>query len=357
MKADGQIVDRKETEFGIRTIAFDATNGFLLNGRHYEIQGTCNHQDHAGVGSAMPDALQDFRVERLKEMGCNAIRTSHNEPTPELLEACDRLGMLVMDENRRMDSNDFSLGELKNLVLRDRNHPSVFIWSLGNEEGSLQGKDVGAQIAAAMQDVVHKLDPTRLCTAAMNGGWGLGFSTVLDVQGFNYGTRNINAFRAKFPGKPAIGTETASTRVTRGIYTDDKTNGYVAAYGTNGIEQAWQWWPYYAAHPFTSGGFVWTGFDYRGEPTPYRWPCISSHFGLMDTCGFPKDIYYYYQSWWTDKPVLHIMPHWNWPDRIGQNIPVRVFSNCKEVELFLNGKSLGRQTMRANWFLDWDVEL
>jgi beta-galactosidase len=365
--AGGKIVDRQETEVGIRTIAFDATNGFLLNGKRYQIQGTCNHQDHAGVGSAMPDALQDFRVEKLKEMGCNAIRTSHNPPTPELLEACDRLGLLVMDENRRLDNSPWELGELKNFILRDRNHPSVFIWSLGNEEMYLQGtrtnpgispadaQAAGIRVITPMQNLAHELDPTRLCTVAMNGGWGYGFSTVNDVQGFNYRTRGIDDFHTKFPDKLTIGTETASTRVTRGIYADDKVNGYVAAYGTNGIERPWQWWSYYATNLFTSGGFVWTGFDYRGEPTPYKWPCINSHFGLMDMCGFPKDIYYYYQSWWTGKPVLHLMPHWNWPGKIGQNIPVRVFSNCKEVELFLNGKSLGRQTMQTNWFLDWNV--
>ena len=363
----GKVVDRKESAFGIRTIAFSAKDGFLLNGRRYEIQGTCNHQDHAGVGSAIPDDLQDYRVARLKEMGCNAIRTSHNPPTPELLDACDRLGLLVMDENRRMDTNGYELNELKNFILRDRNHPSVFIWSLGNEEMYLQGTkgtnaatpDVAhaaaVQVVTPMQNLAHELDPTRLCTVAMNGGWGYGISTVIDVQGFNYGTRRIDSFRAKFPDKLTIGTETASTRVTRGIYADDKARGYVAAYGTNGVERAQQWWPYYATHPFTSGGFVWTGFDYRGEPTPYKWPCISSHFGLMDTCGFPKDLYYYYQAWWTGNPVLHIMPHWNWPDKVGQNIDVRVFSNCRQVELFLNGQSLGRQTMQPNLFLDWYV--
>jgi beta-galactosidase len=357
-------VDEKETDFGIRTIAFDAVNGFLLNGKHYEIQGTCNHQDHAGVGTAIPDTLQDYRVALLKQMGCNAIRTSHNAPTPELLDACDRLGLLVMDENRRMDTNDYELNELKSQILRDRNHPSVFIWSLGNEEGQLQGNrgiNTNAAHAAAievvtpMQNLVHQLDPTRLCTVAMNGGWGYGISTVIDVQGFNYRTRNIDDFHKKFPAKLTIGTETASTRITRGIYADDKARGYVAAYGTNGVERAQQWWPYYATHPFTSGGFVWTGFDYRGEPTPYKWPCINSHFGLMDTCGFPKDLYYYYQAWWSDKTVLHIMPHWNWPDKVGTNIDVRVFSNCHQVELYLNGQSLGRQTMQPNWFLDWYV--
>ncbi len=359
IESRGKIMDHVETEFGLRTIAFDAANGFLLNGKPYVIKGTCDHQDHAGVGVALPDALQYFRVKKLKEMGSNAIRTTHNPPTPELLEACDRLGMLVLDENRRVDDTDLVMNELQGLVMRDRNHPSVFMWSLGNEEGNLQATNAGAQAAAVklitpMQALVHELDPTRQCTIAMNGNWGIGFSTVIDVQGFNYRTRNIDEFRAKFPAKPAIGTETASTRTTRGVYVDDKTNGYLAAYGENGVEKAWTWWPYYVAHPFTSGGFVWTGFDYRGEPTPYRWPCISSHFGLMDTCGFPKDIYYYYQSWWTDQPVLHLATGWARFDGGRTNL-VRCFSNCKTVELFLDGKSLGKKSMPANEYLDWIV--
>jgi beta-galactosidase len=359
VESRGKIMDRVETEFGIRTVAVDAEKGFLLNGKPYVIKGTCDHQDHAGVGAAMPDALQYFRVKKLKEMGSNAIRTSHNPPTPELLEACDRVGMLVMDENRRVDDTELVTNELQGLIMRDRNHPSVFMWSLGNEEGNLQATNAAAQEAAVklitpMQALAHELDPTRQCTIAMNGNWGIGFSTVIDVQGFNYRTRNIDKFRSEFPAKPAIGTETASTRTTRGIYLDDKTNGYVAAYGENGVEKPWTWWPYYAAHPFTSGGFVWTGFDYRGEPTPYRWPCISSHFGLMDTCGFPKDIYYYYQSWWTEQPVLHLATGWARFDG-GRTDLVRCFSNCKTVELFLDGKSLGKKSMPVNEYLDWSV--
>jgi beta-galactosidase len=363
----GQIVDRVETPFGIRTIAFDAEKGFLLNGKPYVIKGTCNHQDHAGVGAAMPDALQYFRIKKLKEMGSNAIRTSHNPPTPELLDACDRLGMLVMDENRRVDDTPQAADELQRLITRDRNHPSVFIWSLGNEEMYLQGTktnegvapatahDAAIRVITKMQNQAHELDPTRLCTIAMNGGWGEGFSKVIDVQGLNYHTANIEKFRTKFPAKLSIGTETASTRVTRGVYADDKERGYVAAYGENGVEKAWTWWPYFATHPFTSGGFVWTGFDYRGEPTPYKWPCISSHFGLMDTCGFPKDLYYYYLAWWGDKPVLHLTPDWTGQSKEGQTNLVRCFSNCKRVELFLNGKSLGKKEMAANEYLDWNV--
>ncbi len=358
LESRGKTLDRVETEFGVRTVAFDAEKGFLLNGRPYVIKGTCNHQDHAGVGAAMPDALQYFRVRKLKEMGSNAYRTSHNAPTPELLEACDRLGMLVMDENRRMDTNAMTLGNLEVQILRDRNHPSVFVWSLGNEEHNLQGSGAGHRVFEIMQNLVHKLDPTRLCTAAMDGNWGRGFTEVMDVQGFNYHTGNINAFHESHTNLPEIGTETASTVCTRGIYSDSKALGYVSAFGDDHpgwAAKPWEWWPFYATHPYTSGGFIWTGFDYRGEPTPYQWPCINSHFGLMDTCGFPKDIYYYYQAWWTEKPVLHVAPHWNWAGNEGQTNLVRVFSNCKEVELFLNGQSLGKQTMDANSYLDWHV--
>jgi beta-galactosidase len=370
VESGGKIVDRKETEFGIRTLAFDATNGFLLNGKHYPVQGTCNHQDMAGVGSALPDALQYFRIAKLKEMGCNAYRTSHNAPTPEMLEACDHLGMLVLDENRLVGSDEENLRNLRGQIMRDRNHPSVFAWSLGNEEWGSQGTASGAASIRTMQNLAHSLDPTRECTAAVNGSYGnTGFITVLDVKGFNYNLGSIDPYRRNHPGATFIGTETASTVTTRGIYANDTEKGYVAAYdyitknrgGTlvNPVtwgETAEEWWTFYDARPWLSGGFAWTGFDYRGEPTPYQWPCINSHFGIMDMCGFPKDNYYYYQSWWTDQPVLHLMPHWNWPGKKGQDIDVRVLSNCEEVELFLNGQSLGRQMMKKDSELKWSVK-
>jgi beta-galactosidase len=192
----------------------------------------------------------------------------------------------------------------------------------------------------------------------MNGDWGRGFSKVIDVQGCNYRTENIDPFHAAHPGQPVIGTETASTVTTRGIYADEPARGYVSAYGDQYPPWAaapWDWWSYYAVRPYLAGGFAWTGFDYRGEPTPYAWPCVNSHFGILDTCGFPKDIYYYYQSWWTDQPVLHLAPHWSWPHTKGQEVLVRCFSNCDEVELFLNGKSLGKQAMKPNSYLDWKV--
>jgi beta-galactosidase len=357
----GQTVDCKETEFGIRTVAYDPNQGFLLNGKHYEIQGTCNHQDAAGVGVAVPDALQYFRIAKLKEMGCNAYRTSHNAPTPELLEACDRLGMLVLDENRLFGSDAQNLGRLKQLVLRDRNHPSVFTWSLGNEEWNAQDTAAGAAITRDMQNLVDSLDPTRQCTLAVNAGsYGdFGIFSALDVKGFNYHYESMDAYHAAFPKANILGTEQASSIGTRGIYTNDTSRGYISAYDDHNPRwgcSAEEWWSYFATRPWASGGFDWTGFDYRGEPTPYEWPCISSHFGILDTCGFPKDNFWYYQSWWTTNIVLHLLPHWNWTGREGQEISVRALSNCQEVELFLNGQSLGRQTMKKTSELKWNVK-
>jgi len=356
----GGIVDRKETAFGIRTVAFDKDKGFLLNGKHYWIYGTCNHQDHAGVGAAIPDALQEFRVKKLKEFGCNAIRTSHNPPTPELLEACDRLGMLVMDESRLLGSDSENLHKWDVQIRRDRNHPSVAIWSVANEEFSVQDSPQGARAALAMQNYVKHLDPTRPVTyAAPEGDTFAGINGVIEVRGWNYHPGpDMDSYHSKHPNQPNVGTEQGSTVTTRGIYENDARRGYVSAYGnkTSWSNLAEEWWSWFAERPWLSGGFVWTGFDYRGEPTPYSWPCINSHFGILDTCGFPKDIFYYYQSWWTTNVVLHLMPHWNWPGKEGQEIRVNALSNCKAVELFLNGDSLGRQTMKPNSNLTWQVK-
>ena len=358
----GKIVDQVETEFGIRTVAFDADKGFLLNGQPYVLKGTCNHQDHAGVGVALPDRLQYFRIAKLKEMGDNAYRCSHNPPTPELLEACDRLGMLVMDENRLLGSDAQNMERMERLIRRDRNHPSVAIWSIANEEFTVQYQPVGGRVGATMQRRVQQLDPTRPVTCAANmGDEYRGINPVIEVRGWNYhiGTNSMDTYHAAHPQQPNVGTEQASTVSTRGIYANDKARGYVSAYDDNKTEWsnlAEEWWPFFAARPWLSGGFIWTGFDYRGEPTPYSWPCINSHFGVLDTCGFPKDNFYYYQAWWSDKTVLHLLPHWNWPGKEGQEIDVRCFSNCEEVELFLNGQSLGRQTMKKNSHLRWQVK-
>ena len=364
VKTGKRVTDVYETTFGIRFIRFDAEQGFFLNDKPLKLKGTCNHQDHAGVGVAVPDRINEFRIERLKSMGCNAYRCAHNAPTPELLDACDRLGMLVMDENRLLGSSAEVLQQLESLILRDRNHPCVIMWSLANEE-PVQGTDAGARTAATMTRLVKLHDPTRPVTNAMNGAWGSPMSKVLDVQGCNYFIAEYDNYHRQFPEHPMVGSETASTVSTRGIYANDAEKGYVSAYDVNCppwgnvAEAAWR---AVADRPFIAGTFVWTGFDYRGEPTPYAWPCINSHFGIIDVCGFPKDNFYYYKSWWSGETVLHILPHWNWPCRLGDSgregreIDVWCHSNCDEVELRLNGASLGRKQMPRNGHLEWKVQ-
>ncbi len=353
--------------FGVRTIRFDKDKGFFLNGKPVKIKGTCNHQDFAGVGIAMPDSLLEWRIKKLKAMGGNAYRFSHNPVAPELLDACDRLGMLVMDENRHLGDtyaakSDSStpyddLADLKKMVVRDRNHPSIIIWSMCNEEG-IQGSAAGAKIFAAMKKVTDELDGTRPVSCAMNGGWGQGITNVEDAQGINYSPNAYDGFHKAHPDKPMYGSETASEVGTRGEYVNDAARGYVSAYSVNApswaqtSEVAWR---AIAEREFVAGGFVWTGFDYKGEPTPYGWPCINSHFGIMDECGFPKDAYYYYQAWWGDKPVVHVFPHWNWAGQEGKPIDVWVHSNAAKVELFLNNVSLGAKEMPRNGHLQWSV--
>src|ERR1051325_1639987 len=357
IEVGGVVVDQYEMPFGIRTLRFDPDQGLFLNEKAVKIKGTCNHQDHAGVGSALPDRLQYYRIEKLKEMGCNAYRTSHNAPTPELLDACDRLGMLVMDETRLMSSSPDALNDLESMVRRDRNHPSVFCWSICNEENE-QGTERGARIGMTMKRLIRRLDPTRPVTAAMNHEWGGGLSGVIDLQGFNYRNGWIDEFHTRFPTMPTVGAEVASTLCTRGVYADDTLKGYVNAYDRRTPPwgaTAEGWWKMYEERAFLSGGFVWTGFDYRGEPNPYKWPCISSHFGILDTCGFPKDNFYYYQSWWTEKPVLHLFPHWNWSGKEGKDIEVWCHTNMDRVELFLNGRNLGAQDVALNSHVMWKV--
>ncbi len=354
----GELVDAPVTRFGFREISFDADQGFFLNGKSVKIKGTCNHQDHAGVGSAVPDAIWDYRLQCLKDMGCNAIRTAHNPPAPELLDACDRMGVLVIDETRMMTSSERGLEDLKAMIIRDRNHPSIILWSIGNEEPQ-QGTPRGATIARTMKRLVNELDPTRGITAAMDGGWGDGITEVVDVIGFNYRDNKIDDFHAKFPKIPIIGTETASTVATRGEYVTDDARHVLRAYDTEApwwAATAEAWWPHFDAKPYIGGGFIWTGFDYRGEPTPYStWPSISSQFGAMDTCGFPKDNYYYYRAWWRPEPLLHLFPHWNWEGKEGQSIEVWAYSNCDEVELFVNGRSAGKKAMVKDMHLAWQV--
>ncbi len=359
VKVGNMVIDEQKVRVGIRTIEIDAAKGLSLNGKHVKIQGVNCHQDHAGVGSAMPDRLQYYRIELLKEMGVNAYRASHNPPTPELLDACDSLGMLVMDEHRLLNSSPEYLHQLERLIVRDRNHPSIFMWSIGNEEQGIQYNSLGNRIAQTLLFKQQELDPTRTSTYAADlGNVFTGINEVIPVRGFNYRVKTIDDYHSSHPDQPTIGTEMGSTVTTRGIYKVDSVNGYVP---DQDITYPWwastaeQWWTIAADREWFMGGFVWTGFDYRGEPTPFEWPNINSHFGIMDMCGFAKNIYYYYQSWWTNKDVLHISPHWNWKGKEGEMIKVWVNSNAESVELFLNKKSLGKKSMPRNGHLEWDV--
>lgn len=359
LQSENQIVHQTKTRFGIKTVKFDAKEGFFLNGKPLKIQGTNNHQDHAGIGSALPDYMQYYRIKLLKEMGCNAYRASHNAPTPELLEACDSLGMLVLDEQRLLNSSPEYIDQFTRILKRDRNHPSVFLWSIGNEEQNIQGNEYGKKIAQTLLAIQKDIDPTRTSTYAADMGNDFkGVNEVIPIRGFNYREYAVADYHKDHPNQPLLGTEMGSTVTTRGIYEKDETRAYVP---DQDITHPWwaskaeTWWKLAAENNYWLGGFIWTGFDYRGEPTPYKWPNINSHFGIMDVCGFPKNIYYYYKSWWTNEDVLHLSPHWNWPDKVGKPIDVWVNSNADEIELFLNEKSLGKKTMERNSHLQWNV--
>lgn len=344
---DGKVVDTYKTTFGVRTIKF-TTQGFFLNGKRYLVKGTANHQGFAGVGVALPDKLNDYKIKLLKEMGSNAYRCAHNPPSPEFLEACDRLGMLVLDENRLLSSSEEGLEDLKTMLYRDRNHPSIFMWSMENEEW-IEGTVTGRRILQTMVETTHKIDPTRPVTAAMNHGrHENGYSDVLDVVGYNYGDKGMAYVKdhTKYPNRIEFCTESTSFVSTRGEYENNWEKGYVS--NLTKWEPNWgpfpgEDWADIVKYPYLGGTFVWSGFDYRGEPTPYLWPCVSSQFGIMDVCGFPKDGYYAYKAAWTNKPVVHIFPHWNWPGKVGDSIKVHCYTNCQEVGLFLNGKSIGKQ--------------
>ena len=360
VESEGNVRDAERVTFGVRTAVFDAEKGFLLNGKPLKIQGTCNHQDHAGVGAALPDRLQWFRLAVLREMGCNAVRTSHNMPTPEWVDACDRMGMLMMCETRQMSSNAEGLQQLEGMVKRYRNSPSIIIWSIGNEEWLLQDAmaEEGAKIAASMVRRCHELDPTRVVSAAVNGDNEKGVSEALDIIGFNYNLKYPDPFHKKYPKRPLYGSETSSAISTRGEYATDPLRNTVSCY--DGVvpwgETPEGWWGFYGTRDWEAGGFAWTGFDYRGEPTPYGWPSINSQFGIVDMCGFPKDYFYYYKAWWGKEPSLHLFPHWNWHGREGDEIPVWVYSNLDEVELLVNGKSLGSQKVPRLGHVEWNVK-
>ncbi len=363
-------IDSKQTTFGIRTIRFDPNRGFFLNGRHVEMKGTCNHADFPAVGIGAPNNLWWWRVMMLKkELHSNAYRTSHNPVSPAFYRACDHLGMLVMDENRH--PTDYhgpkaSIGQpyhnmsaIKFMILRDRNHPSVIMWSMCNEEWGIQASEYGKTVFRAMMHEVHKFDRTRPITCAMNGGYPHGFTRVEDLQGINYHPQDYAWMHKMFPHLPIFGSEIGSTCSDRGVLASSAPLGLVTQYTmhTDWSQLAWDTWKPIATQPFVAGGFNWTGFDYRGEPTPYAWPDINSHFGLLDICGFPKPDAYYYKAWWGKKPLVYICPQWNLPSAmIGQKVLVRCFGNCSRVQLLLNGKQIGpRRVMPEYEYLDWQV--
>ena len=357
VKVDDKVTDVYETTIGLRDIRFDADRGFLLNGEPLKLKGVNMHQDHAGVGAAIPDALQAWRIKQLKKMGCNAYRASHNPMTPALLDICDREGILVIDENRLMGINDEHLRLLERMIKRDRNHPSIILWSDGNEEWGLENNIQGTRLAEAMREYTRLFDPTRPSTVANAGGTEL--IKGLDVVGFNYIVQNdVDNRKKNNPSWKIVGTEETSGCGTRGWYFKDadypgrmvslnRTNeqGY-----ENIIERGWK---FYAERPWAAGLFYWTGFDYRGEPNPLSYPAHDSEFGIFDYCGFPKDEAYYLKAWWTQEPVLHIFPHWNLQGHEGEEVELWAYSNCDEVELIVNGKKLGRQQMSKNGHLTW----
>lgn len=354
----GEVVDVVKTKFGVRKIFFDAEKGFFLNDLPTKILGQCNHQDFAGIGVAIPDSLQYYRIAKLKQMGSNAWRTAHNMPTKALLDAADELGFLVWDENHRNGQPE----EAEILVKRDRNHPSVIIWSICNEKlcaGTTQQ-------AKEVKDVFHSNDPLLgRPVSANNNGWN-GEGTVLDLQGFDYNTGNYDKWHQRAPEIPAISSETSSAVSDRGEYANDATGGHVRGYDTEhpGWAQTAEYaWNGIEDRDFIAGGFTWTGFDYKGEPTPYSWPDINSHFGILDIAGFEKDRFYWYQANWLqpEVPLVYLFPHWNWAtskqtgdehllacsgrcteDENGATVEVWAYSNADEVELFLNNVSQGR---------------
>ncbi|MDR3172841.1 MAG: DUF4982 domain-containing protein [Treponema sp.] len=375
---DSITVDEYSTSFGIRTLAYTA-EGLILNGKPVPLKGTCVHQDFAGLGTALPADIQEYKIRKLLEMGSNAYRSAHHPADPALLDICDRLGMLVMDENRLLESSELRLGDLRDLIRRDRNHPSVVLWSLCNEE-MIGGSSPAVRMLRHLANEVRRLDTSRPVVSAEllppGGTLNPEYFKIFDVLGLNYPESplmgdNLSKIKAAYPGGRYLNSETTSYFSTRGAYSDDwercQNNNFGSRFsmlvrgknvkdpiGAGGTARPEQALGFYAANPYTGGVFIWTGFDYRGEPSPFPWPAISSQFGIMDTCGFPKDYYYYYKAHWTVSPLIHVMPHWTWPGREGESIRLRVFSNCEEAEILVNGHSAGRKPCGADW-TEWEL--
>lgn len=373
---DGKLTDSYETPFGFRTIRFDKDKGFFLNGKSVKLKGVCLHHDLGPLGAAVNVRAMKRQLEMMQEMGCNAIRTSHNPPAPELLDLCDRMGLVVQveafDEWRiGKNANGYHLyfdqwaeRDLQAMLRRDRNHPSVIMWSIGNEVRE-QGDASGAKIAQMLTDICHREDPTRPITAGFNThtiAIKNGLADAVDLVGFNYKPHDYRKKHREHPDYLLYGSETASTVSTRGEYkfpVTEKRKAYYEDYQVSSYDLESVSW---ASTPdtefeqqddceFIFGEFVWTGFDYLGEPTPYNagTPARSSYFGIVDLAGMKKDRFYLYQSKWSDRPVLHLLPHWNWSDRLGQNVPVFCYTNYPKAELFVNGKSMGvKEKSRRN---------
>jgi beta-galactosidase len=360
LRDGGTEIDRTEVQTGFRSIRFDANRGFFLNGQAVKLQGVAIHQDHAGVGVAVPDAIWEFRLRQLKSMGVNAIRFAHNAIAAEVLDMTDRLGLLVLNENRNFNSSPEVLQQLTWQLRRDRNHPSVFLWSIFNEE-PLQGSEPGYEIARRMIDVVKGLDPTRPVTAAMHDGiFGeVNVTQLVDVAGINYQTWAYDRFHQQNPKRPMTSTEDTASYMTRGAFVSDTKAQVMATYdeepssfGTT-HRKAWR---AVAERPFVAGGFVWTGLDYRGEPTPYEWPSVNSFFGAMDLCAFPKTAYWIHQAHWIkDRPIVKVVPHWNWAGREGQPVKVMVATNAPRVRLLLNGQVIGESDVDPVDMVSFDV--
>ena len=347
---DGELSDVVTRRFGVRTLEFSPEKGLLLNGVAVKLRGANMHLDHAGVGVAVPDELWRYRISRLQEYGFNAVRTSHNCASVSMLDLCDEMGVLVIDENRQFGVNQEQLRQLRNMIDRDRNHPSVILWSVGNEEWAVEHGEKGVEIARRMSEAVHGMDRTRPSTYGNAGGPDL--VKGVDVFGYNYIVQNpVDEYHRLYPEKCAVGTEETSGAGTRGVYQTVPEKGWMVPLNridtlgrVNVIEYGWK---FYKSRPWGLGLFYWTGFDYRGEPNPMKWPATGSQFGIFDYCGFPKDEAFYLKAAWKDEPSVHICGPYG-----GE---VWVYSNCDEVRLYESGKSLGRRKMPHDGHLVWKV--
>ena len=349
------------TKVGLRTLTFDAKEGVLLNGQPFKFKGVDLHLDHAGVGVAVSKALWIYRINKLREIGVNAIRWSHNPASDVALDVCDSLGILCIDENRLMGTNQEHFDLLRRMIVDHRNHPSVALWSIGNEEWWIEGNDKGEKIARTMIDYARTIDDSRLYTYGCSGGFGI--VKQVDIHGYNYIIQNDVDNRHKaYPDWVVVGTEETSGCGTRNVYQTDSIKGWMKSINMAGEERS-KWeknviergWKFYRDNIWAGGVFWWTGIDYRGEPNPMVWPATGSQFGILDYCCFPKDEAYYLKAAWTDQPVLHIFPHWNLKGQEGQQVEVWAYTNMDEVELVQDGKSLGRQKADKDSHLVWNT--